>query len=237
MKTQHLRCVLQAFALLIFLISGLSTVSASTTSQKASEVKDGVPPPYAHISSQPMPENCIVEDGSEEKMVEITTAIWSPTEMLRQIDPFGLTISNDALKSLSAADPHAAWVVGQRMKRGEGLMPGIDIHQGQREMTTKITAITGIDAANGDSTLMDSDYVVLNEGETMHLRYRTNFGQNDQPSITVVTYILKPGTAALNDYMKTVITLSAKPTGEMLVLASDGYMAPLYAVEDFKVSH
>lgn len=193
--------------------------------------KDAVPD-YGYVSEEWMLEDC--QDPNSTKTLQ-PIAIWSPTDALDVLQPYGLSISNETLKELAEISTAAAYLVGVRMYRGGGLMPPQNLHSGERTSPAIITNISNIDEANGDSTKWDIEYGELPEGTQKFVTHRDNFAGMGNPTIAVESYLMVLGDPPIQDHKRITLTLSSIPVYEGLVSLSDNYLAPVYEVESFTV--
>jgi len=119
------------------------------------------------------------------------------------------------------------------MKRGAGLMPTVNAHIGSYEFDHSIEAINGIDEADGDSSLMVTEIVDLPAGDSQHISWSFDFSPETGNSLTVKSFRARKSQFDQLDATSVTIYLSYHPIGEMVVVASDNYMAPVYEVQSF----
>lgn len=188
-------------------------------------------PDYAVIVHESDPRSCV--DGSPLPGGPFKAAIWNPPEILEQVRPYALEISEDLLSRLAGSDVAAAYVVGLRLPAVGQVVVGPDMHQGEfrlRESLGEKSMLEWI-ASAGQSELA---FEPLPDGREFWIRYRTEFDDVNDWRLVVESWISDAAQPTLIELRHTELRIDSVPSTQLPVEASGGYLAPVYRVQGFR---
>lgn len=181
--------------------------------------------------------DCSTGDRSDSEGA-VLVAVWNPTEMLDQVKPYGLKIDRPLFERLARADPVAAYLIGLRLERDGQVTATPDMHFGAASLTNSLTTEYAIWSAFGEPNEPYPDVPHLTDDQRLHFEFRSEFDTETGPRLEVFSWVgaaeaMKPNSSVRS----TVITLMPEPSHQAPVIASDAYLAPVYAVVDFAMSN
>lgn len=188
-------------------------------------------PEDAMIVHDPDPRSCV--DGSPLPGGPFTAAIWNPPEILEQVRPYALEISEDLLSRLVDRDVAAAFVVGLRLPAIGQVVVGPDMHQREfrlRERLSEKSMLEWIASARQSELAFEP----LPDDREFWIRYRTEFDDDNDWRLVVESWIADAAQPTPIEFRHTELLIDSVPSTQLPVEASGGYLAPVYRVQGFR---
>jgi len=191
-------------------------------------------PDDAIISTIDQIENCETGEITNETVTEV--AIWNPPEVLAEFKPYGISIDERSLHELASSHPAAAFLIGLRMERGGFITAAPDMHYSASSMTAgEMTAEFALATIYADTSESATPLRPLRKGEEFHYEFRSNL--SDQASELIIrSWISNAHDATIKNVVETSVALEARPWRDSPVIASGGFLAPVYRVAGFRTS-
>jgi hypothetical protein len=191
-------------------------------------------PPYAVIVEETDPRSCV--DGESLSEGPIRAAISNPDAMLEGIEPFALEIDRESFRELAITHPAAAYALSQRLLANGLVVVAPDMHfRESRGLSSAVTTEYLLDWMDDPEGAEAKLWRELPNGETFQYRYGTQFEKAGAWKLIVESWIEVDGRRERRDYKKSEVSVDSHPVGYALVQASNGFEAPVYAVQGFRV--